>query len=53
MAAAKTQSAAGAVVRSLSPQDTKKLLHLVRNSKSIEIKVSARGALRLLRRPHG
>jgi hypothetical protein len=27
-------------VRSLSPQDTKKLLHLVRNSKSIEIKVS-------------
>jgi len=28
------------VVRSLSPEDTKKLLHLVRNAKSIEIKVS-------------
>ncbi len=40
MAASTTPSAAGAVVRSLSPQDTKKLLHLVRNSKSIEIKVS-------------
>jgi hypothetical protein len=40
MAASTTPSAAGAVVRSLSPQDTKKLLHLVRNAKSIEIKVS-------------
>jgi hypothetical protein len=40
MATARTPSAAGPVVRSLSPQDTKKLLHLVRNSKSIEIKVS-------------
>jgi hypothetical protein len=40
MATARTPSAAGAVVRSLSPQDTKKLLHLVRNAKSIEIKVS-------------
>jgi len=37
-----TTRGAGAqpVVRSLSPEDTKKLLHLVRNSKSIEIKVS-------------
>ena len=40
MANATTRSAAGPVARSLSPQDTKKLLHLVRNSKSIEIKVS-------------
>jgi len=40
MAKPTTPSAAGAVVRSLSPQDTKKLLHLVRNAKSIEIKVS-------------
>jgi hypothetical protein len=39
MATATTRSAQP-VVRSLSPQDTKKLLHLVRNSKSIEIKVS-------------
>jgi len=40
MATARTRSAAGPVVRSLSPHDTKKLLHLVRNAKSIEIKVS-------------
>jgi hypothetical protein len=40
MAAARTPRAAGPVVRSLSPKDLKKLLHLVRNSKSIEIKVS-------------
>ncbi len=40
MAAARTPRVAGSVVRSLSPKDTKKLLHLVRNSKSIEIKVS-------------
>ena len=40
MATARTPSAGGAVARSLSPQETKKLLHLVRNAKSIEIKVS-------------
>jgi hypothetical protein len=41
MATTKTRSAAAPVIaRSLSPQDTKKLLHLVRHSKSIEIKVS-------------
>ena len=40
MTAVRTPSAAGQVVRSLSPKDLKKLLHLVRNSKSIEIKVS-------------
>ena len=35
-----TPRAAGPAVRSLSPRDTKKLLHLVRTSKSIELKVS-------------
>jgi hypothetical protein len=40
MATAKTLSPAGSVLRSLSPEDVKKLLHLVRHSKSIEIKVS-------------
>jgi len=40
MAAVRTPRVAGSVVRSLSPKDTKKLLHLVRNSKSIELKVS-------------
>ena len=41
MATVTTRSAAApAVARSLSPQDTKKLLHLIRNSKSIELKVS-------------
>jgi hypothetical protein len=40
-ATAKTRSAvAPALPRSLSPEDTKKLLHLVRNSKSIELKAS-------------
>ncbi len=40
MAAKKTPKGAGSVVRSLPPQELKKLLHLVRNAKSIEIKVS-------------
>jgi hypothetical protein len=41
MAAAKTRRAAApTVARSLSREDTKKLLHLIRHSKSIEIKVS-------------
>jgi len=41
MVTAKPRSAgAQPVVRSLSAEETKKLLHLVRNSKSIEIKVS-------------
>ncbi|MBP1779022.1 MAG: hypothetical protein H6Q86_5033 [candidate division NC10 bacterium] len=41
MAKKVTRSVAGpAVMRSLSAQDVKKLLHLIRNSKSVEIKVS-------------
>jgi hypothetical protein len=40
MATAKALSPAGSVLRSLSPEDVKKLLHLIRHSKSIEIKVS-------------
>jgi hypothetical protein len=40
MTAESTHRAAGPAVRSLSPQDTKKLLHLIKNSKSIEIKAS-------------
>jgi len=41
MATAKTRRAAAPVVApSISPQDMKKLLHLIKNSKSIEIKVS-------------
>ena len=40
MATSRFPSNAGSVVRSLPAQDLKKLLHLVRNAKSIEIKVS-------------
>jgi hypothetical protein len=40
MATSELPVGAGTVVRGLSPQETKKLLHVIRNSKSIEIKVS-------------
>jgi hypothetical protein len=41
MAAAKNQKAAApAVAQNLSADDTKKLLHLIRNSKSVELKLS-------------
>ncbi len=40
MATARIPRAAGSVVRSLPAQELKKLLHQVRNAKSIEIKVS-------------